>query len=345
MESQFSMADQAQLRNIVQEIAVAKNAVNESLQLLERLQAIVEQNDPDIGASLTDELTARIKELEVEVANLGRQVQEKETEKNRIRQQVFRALSLRTTDIYKAIGYRDPAEEVRELKGQLKDLRQKHETLLVKFDDQRSIARENESKIQELNKELEAQRGKIRSLEDENKKCSAQLRKVEIQTKATFYRTLLLRIGVQRVAQQMQEAEHVELQTTNATDTDKVTRQLISYLREQGLRVSHYGGERVSITQEVQLAELELVEDVPFRQSTAEVLLPGFFLNDLLLIKPKVRYLEDTDEKERSFEERNSIVASKDEPGNTPRDEGTPANNPETPSVNGETNKGDDSSD
>jgi len=303
----LSLADRETLKAVIAAVEDAQDAIGRARDALrdERRRAAASPDVPPGPPPLTEqgrvppavEATVRPgpSQAEVEVIQLRQQVQalkqqlDQETRKREqdlagLRDRVAASIGRGLSETFRLLGAEDPWLASARLRAQMDE----SQRTIADLRSQVGGLRADRDRSREELKRAEGSREALRS---ECDRLRARCDTLPQQVEAQVFETLLNRLGLSHMAPFLIESGVDESASGQAT-VQLVTR-LADYLQDEGVFVIDAPGQIVRLADETALVRYAIPEDEYFRPGTVRVSQHGVRHRDQVIIKARVRYVEE----------------------------------------------------
>jgi len=203
-----------------------------------------------------------------------------------VRDRVADAVGKSTHEIYRAISRQDPFSQLDRLRQEKRDADKRSESL---NDENRKL----QQKVADLETQVESLDGLAGRYKDEITSHEGQLEDARTEARRTALKELIQQVTARRLAELMDIVEDPARSVTADQETVKVLEWLVKYLQNSGVRIMYRQGECI-VLQDKDLHAFRLDEE--YREGgVCQVISPGFLLGQDVLIRAKVRYVEEDD--------------------------------------------------
>lgn len=278
--------DNDQLRQILNDLSRARLELHDSLDAL--LDQLADDDGPTAELMVSRPESERILEsLQAANQQLAQRLQSFEAESDRqkreaqsLRDKMAAVARRNLSEVYRAINREDPLSKLKKMTRERRDLSRQLRALQEQNSD--------------LSMNVERLQGLADRYQEELSVSRARSEDTGVQTRRTVLRELIMQVAPRRVAELLEvvsvQSDHLE----PGHESTKASVRLLNYLRNCGVEVMHRKGEQIVIKEE----DLEaFVLDEPFRQGAmCEVVTPGFLLDGQVLVRTKVRYIEEVED-------------------------------------------------
>lgn len=288
---------QARVKQALEDVAAAHRAVEQASVQLDTLQTAWDE-DRAADAQKLHRLQAETNAARLELEKLDDRIcqelkardQKHATELNALRRRVAEALRRGISETYGEIGYPDPFEMEAKRRRQISKLRARYRSEKSHTATLEGKHNQLENELESLRDELQSARSLNRRYERELKHRKRQILDVPERTRQEMLARLVKRLGVREIANLLSDAAGAD-RTALAAD---VLPRFAGYLGDMGITVVHSPGQHVLLESEEDLTRFELPLDEQFQLGPAETTHPGFMRGRTVLIKARIRYLEDS---------------------------------------------------